>query len=79
MPKVNLTKWQKTRQMFCANLKHLKGGSSNAEMGEIIGKSDVTFGKLLNFPENMKLSELYLLCESYKIPMSKFVSEELKW
>lgn len=79
MPKVNLTKWQKTRQMFRTNLKHLKGGSSNAEMGEIIGKSDVTFGKLLNFPENIKLSELYLLCETYKIPMSKFVSEELKW
>lgn len=79
MPKVNLTTWQKTRQMLRSNLKHLKGGSSNAEMGEIIGKSEVTFGKLLDFPENMKLSELYLLCEAYKIPMSKFVSEELKW
>lgn len=78
MPKVKLSKWQETRFMFRNNLKKLKAGSSNAEMGKIIGKSEITFGKLLNFPENMKLSELYLLCEAYKIPMSKFVSEELK-
>lgn len=79
MPKVKLSKWQTTRQMFIANLKHLKGGNSNDEMGEIIGKSGVTFGNRLEAPEEMRLDELYLLCEAYKIPMSKFVSEELKW
>lgn len=81
MPKVKLSKWQETRRMFKINLKRLKNkdGNTNVEMGNIIGKSGVTFGKLLNSPENMKLSELFLLCEFCNIPMSKFVSEELKW
>lgn len=79
MPKVKLSKWQETRRMFKANLERLKGRSNNAEMGLIIGTSDVTFGNRLKNPEEMRLKELFLLCEFCKVPMSKFVSEELKW
>lgn len=55
MPKVKLSKWQITRQMFIANLEHLKSGNTNDEMGEIIGKSGVTFGNRLKAPEEMRL------------------------
>ncbi len=79
MPKVKLSKWQETRRMFKENLKRLKGGNTNEEMGFIIGTSSVTFGNRLKNPEEMKLKELFLLCEFCNIPMSKFVSEELKW
>ncbi len=79
MPKVKLSKWQDKRKMFEKNLNHLKGGSTNEEMGFVIGVSGVTFGNRLKNPGEIKLKELFLLCDFCKVDMGRFVSEELKW
>lgn len=78
MPKVKLSNLQAKRQMIKANLQKLKDGNTNAELGEIIGKSDVTFGKRLEEPGKMKIDEILLLCEACKVDVGRFFSEELK-
>ena len=79
MPKVKLSEWQEQSKILRANLEHLKGGKNNEEMGKIIAKSGVTFGSRMSNPGELRFREIYLLCKAYKIPISKFISEELKW
>lgn len=72
MPKVTLTEHDAEVKRLRHNLEVLQGGMSNAEMGKIIGRSDVTYAARLRDPETLTVRELRMICNYFRVDRAKF-------
>ena len=78
MPKVALRQIDKFAIVIKNNLEAAKGGMTYDKLGEIMGISKGTAWARDKCPLDIKLGELFLLCQRKGIDISEFVGGELK-
>lgn len=77
MPKITLTESQKYKDRLRKNIKLMQGQKNSDDMAKILGVSKSTYLNRLKHPDKLTLNETRLLCNYFKVSMSKFISDEL--
>lgn len=79
MPKVCLSEMQKRLDFLCRNMEHLKGGRNDDEMAMIMnGKKKNAWRNRNEDPLNLRLREMYRLCDYFKVDPGVFVTREFE-
>lgn len=78
MPKSHFQEVREDYERLRRNLSLMQGTLTNAEMGKIIGVSNVTFGARKKNPGSLTVDEIRLLCNRFHVDRAKFLTEELR-
>jgi hypothetical protein len=78
MPKVSLRPIDSFEDRIKQNLVLCKGGKTNEDLAKSMGVKRSTVGNRLRKPLEMRLDEVFRLCEKQHIDIADFVGKVLK-
>lgn len=78
MPKVALRPIDSFSDMLKSNMRLVKGNKSEKELAKVINTAQGTVNNRLKNPLDMRLHELFNLCEKTHVDIGDFVSKKLK-